>query len=96
MNLDNDRIDEAVSALLRLGLHDGWRAWKGFDWESMNRLYEKGFISDPRSRAKSIVFTAEGLQQSERLLEKLFSNSNAHWALPSNAAAETPHEELSR
>ena len=27
---DTDRIDDAVLALLCLGLHDGFRAWKGF------------------------------------------------------------------
>jgi uncharacterized protein DUF6429 len=96
MNLDNDKIDEAVLALLLLGLHDGSRAWKGFDWESMNRLHEKGFISDPRSKAKSIVFTEEGLQQAERLLNKLFSESNASFALPSNTAHETAAEEPTR
>lgn len=78
MKLDGDKIDEAVLALLLLGLHDGSRAWKGFDWDSMNRLHEDGYISDPRGKAKSIVFTEEGLQQAERLLEQLFSeNVNA-------------------
>jgi hypothetical protein len=48
MTLDTDKIDRAVLALLYLGLHDVDRAWKGFDWEAMNRLHEKGFISDPR------------------------------------------------
>jgi len=32
MEIDTDRIDDAVLALLLLGLHDGDRAWKGFDW----------------------------------------------------------------
>ena len=49
------------------------RAWKGFDWDAMNRLHEKGFISDPRGKAKSVVFTEEGLAQAKLLLEKLFS-----------------------
>jgi len=31
--LDEHRIDRAVLALLYLGLHDGTRAWKGFDRE---------------------------------------------------------------
>jgi hypothetical protein len=31
MALDKDRLDDAVLALLYLGLHDDWRAWKGFD-----------------------------------------------------------------
>jgi hypothetical protein len=38
MELDIDKIDEAVLALLALGQHDGFRAWKSFDWESMARL----------------------------------------------------------
>lgn len=73
MKLDDDKIDEAVLALLLLGRHDGDRAWKGFDWEAMNRLYEKGFISDPRGKAKSVVFTEKGLIEAELLLKKLFT-----------------------
>ena len=83
MKLDNDKIDNAVLALLLLGLHDGERAWKGFDWDTLNRLHEKGFISDPRGKAKSIVFTEEGLRQAERLLEKLFLQHNGTSSQPS-------------
>ena len=72
MDLDTDRIDDAVLALLSLGQHDGYRAWKSFDWDAMNRLHEKGMISDPVGRAKSVVFTEEGLAASERLLNELF------------------------
>jgi len=73
MTLDENKIDRAVLALLYLGLHDGARAWKGFDWDAMNRLHEKGFISDPRGRAKSVVFTEEGLAEARKLLEELLS-----------------------
>jgi hypothetical protein len=72
MTMDNDQIDDAVLALLHLGLHDKYRAWKGFDWEAMNRLHEKGYISDPVGKAKSVVFTKEGLQRSEELFRKMF------------------------
>ncbi len=72
MNLDEKKIDNAVLALLYLGLHDGVRAWKGFDWDVMNRLHEQGYITDPHSKTKSVVFTEDGLQRSERLLEELF------------------------
>ena len=75
MELDNDKIDDAVLALLSLGLHDGARAWKGFDWDAMDRLYERGMICDPRNKAKSIAFTDEGLAESQRLLKKLFGKS---------------------
>ena len=76
MNVDNEKIDEAVLALLLLGIHDGSRAWKGFDWDSMNRLHEKGLISDPHGKAKSVVFTEVGLREAERLLQKLFCESD--------------------
>jgi len=72
MEIDTDRIDDAVLALLRLGLHDGGRAWKGFDWDAMNRLHEKGMISDHVGKAKSVVFTEEGERRSRELFKKLF------------------------
>ena len=72
MNLDTGRIDEAVLALLSLGLHDDTRAWKSFDWDVMACVLETGYISDPRGKAKSVVFTEQGLAESERLLNKLF------------------------
>ena len=70
--LDTDRIDDVVLALLHLGLHDRFRAWKGFDWEAMNRLHEKGMISDPVGKAKSVAFTEEGQQRSEVLFKAMF------------------------
>lgn len=73
MTLDEGKIDQAVLALLYLGLHDGTRAWKSFNWEALNRLHEKGFIADPRGKAKSVVFTENGLNEARRLLEQLYS-----------------------
>ncbi len=76
MEIDTDRIDEAVLALLYLGLHgDDHRTWKGFDWESLNRLYEKGYIANPINRSKSMQFSEEGLKESERLFHALFGVS---------------------
>ena len=73
MEIDTAKIDEAVLALLYLTLHDGTRAWKGFDWDTLNRLHAKGLISDPVSKAKSVVLTGEGLHASERLFNELFA-----------------------
>lgn len=72
MTLDNCRIDDAVLALLLLGLHEGDRAWKSFDWEAMARLHAKGLISDPVGRSKSVAFTADGKAKAESLLLTLF------------------------
>jgi hypothetical protein len=38
----------------------------------MSRLHAKGMISDPVGKAKSVVFSEEGLRQSERLFNELF------------------------
>ena len=72
----DDRIDEAVLALLRLGIHERdateARTWKTFDWDAMNRLHRKGLISDPVSKAKSVVLTESGLLQAEAAFRRLF------------------------
>ena len=77
MVIDTDKIDEAVLALLHLTLHDGARAWKGHDWDALDRLYRKGMICDPVGKAKSVVLTDEGLAESARLFRELFSKSTA-------------------
>ncbi len=76
MDVDEDRIDEAVLALLWLTLHNGARAWKGHDWAALDRLHHKGFILDPANKAKSVVLTEEGLHEAERLFQVLFTRRN--------------------
>ena len=73
MTYDTKKIDEAVLALLYLNLHDGHRTWKSFDWGAMDRLHAKGYISNSVGKAKSVVFSEEGLKKSEQLFEKLFA-----------------------
>jgi len=72
MNINIDAIDEAVLALMYLNLHDLDRAWKGYDWGALDRLYERGLIANPANKAKSVVFTDVGLHESERLFHQLF------------------------
>ena len=71
MDLDHEKIDNAVLALLLLGT-SGNRAWKGYDADVLDRLHQKGLIDDPRTKSLSIVFTGEGLSQAKKLLEELF------------------------
>ncbi|WP_019616593.1 DUF6429 family protein [Psychromonas ossibalaenae] len=75
MEIDEDKIDEAALALMHLTVHDNCRAWKQIDWEVTNRLHEKGLICAPVGKAKSVVLTDQGLQQSEKLFNKLFSKN---------------------
>jgi hypothetical protein len=72
MPLNTDKIDDAALALLYLTLHDGDRAWKGFDWGLLGRLHERGMIDDPVGKVKSVVFTPEGLQRAKELFETMF------------------------
>ena len=69
---DLEKIDQCVLALLQLTLHDEQRAWKGFDFEVMDRLFQKGYVLDPQGKAKSVVLTKKGLACSEELFEKWF------------------------
>jgi hypothetical protein len=75
MAYNKDKVDEMTLALLHLVMEkgkDGARAWKGFDWETMNRLHEKGYISNPKSKAKSVVVSDEGVRLAEELFKKHF------------------------
>ena len=69
---DTNKIDDAALALLLLTLHDRNRAWKGFDWDVLGRLHDKGMIEDPVGKVKSVVFTPEGLERSKALFAQMF------------------------
>ena len=65
-------------ALLYLVAHQrdegfGARAWKGFDWDTMNRLHEKGYISNPIGKAKSVGMAEEGFLKAKELFERHFT-----------------------
>ena len=79
MEYDEEKVDEYTLALLYLVTHNreegfGARAWKGFDWDTMNRLYEKGFISNPVGKAKSVGMSEKGFKRAEELFRKHFVN----------------------
>jgi Domain of unknown function (DUF6429) len=58
MDLDTGKLEETVLALLYVNSFDdksgGRRAWKGFPWSVMDQLHEKGYISDPATKNKSV------------------------------------------
>ena len=72
-----ETLFEQGLALLFLVMHQesewGARVWKGFNWDTMNRLYEKGYIGNPVSKAKSVVVTPEGCRKAKELFEKHFT-----------------------
>lgn len=77
MEYNKDKVDEYTLALLYLVTHEvregtGARAWKGFDWGTMNRLHEKGYISNPASKAKSVAMDEKGYKKAEELFKRFF------------------------
>jgi hypothetical protein len=76
MEYDKDKVDEVTLALLYLVMHDdedsGARAWKGFDWDTMDRLHDKGLIGNPINKARSVSVSPEGYKRAKELFEKHF------------------------
>ena len=71
-NVNWEKVDEIALALLCLTLGGDGRAWKGFDWNVMDRLHEKGWILDPKKKTKSVVVTEEGETKAKEFFKKYF------------------------
>jgi len=77
MEYDEDKVDDVTLALMYLVTWKekkgfSWSAWKSFDWDTMDRLHQKGLISNPKSKAKSVILSDEGFQRAERLFHEMF------------------------
>ena len=75
MEYDKDKVDEMVLALLYLTSSTdkyATRAWKGMNLEVMNRLHEKGYISDPKGKSASVDLSEEGAKLSKELFFEHF------------------------
>ena len=79
MKYDEEKVNEVVLALLYLTSFTQrgiTRAWKGQDWDVLNRLHEKGLISDPKSKAKSVMLSEDAAKESVRLFHKYFASND--------------------
>ena len=76
MEYNRDKVDEVVLALLHLTSfsdESGHRSWKGQDWEVMNRLHERGYIENPKTKVRSVGLTEEGRRRSAELFRSHFA-----------------------
>jgi hypothetical protein len=76
MDIDREKVEQTVLALLYLTTFEdgpGLRAWKSHEWDALDALHVKGYISNPASKAKSVILTDEGAKRSKELCEKYFS-----------------------
>ena len=53
------------------------RSWKGYDFNVLDRLAQKGYIAGSR-KAKSVILTDEGVKRVEELKRKLLNNTSLH------------------
>lgn len=76
--IDWEKVDEVTLALMHLTTfedHGAIRSWKGYDWDVLNRLCKQGWISDPVSKAKSVVLREDARRRSEELFLKHFGRA---------------------
>ncbi len=78
MEIDEEKLDEVVLALLYVTkFKDGpnTRSWKSYAWSILNRLHEKGFIDNPKSKSKSVVLFESTEVDGEKLIKRYFAKS---------------------
>ena len=74
--MNKHNVEEAILALLFFGHwvespHGVARSWKSFDRDAMKRLHERGLISNPATKAKSVTLSEEGLRIAKEAFDKL-------------------------
>ena len=73
MAYSDQKVEDAVLALLGFFASKDGQTWKRYEFSVMESLYEKGLITDPRGRQESVYLTPEGLDLSQNLAKQLFS-----------------------
>jgi len=71
---DEAKIENAVLALFGVFEFEGGRVWKKFDFDVMNALYTKGYITNPVGKAHSVNLTDEGLAKAKAFAYELFKS----------------------
>ena len=72
MTYDTAKVEEAVLGLLGVVEFENGRVWKRFDFDVMDSLYSKRYITDPKSHRESVYLTEEGLAVAKRLANEHF------------------------
>ncbi len=77
MDYDKDKVDEMTLALMYLvasSSPEGGRAWRTFDAPTLDRLRQKGWIAELRSRSATVDLTPEGMRKAEQLFREHFQS----------------------
>jgi hypothetical protein len=76
--VDTEKLAQVALALLSLTSftdHGQIRAWKGLDWDLLDLLHERGWIYDPKGKARSVVLTEAGHRLSEEAFARHFTQT---------------------
>lgn len=80
MSVNWDKVDQAALALMHLTtfVEQGGqaRSWNGLDWDILDRMFERGWISDPRTKVKSVVVFDDAARLSKELFAQQFGESD--------------------
>ena len=79
--IDRDKLVEVALAMLHLTTHGGGygtRAWKNMNWDLLDALHDRGWISDPKSKAKSVAFSDESERLAAEFFEKHFGRTTGN------------------
>lgn len=76
MPYDDAKIEEAVLALFGVFEFENGRAWKRFDFDVMDTLHQKGYITDPKGRHESVHLTEQGMKSAKRSAGELFGRTD--------------------
>ena len=77
MEFDKEKMEEVILALLYQDSYKSSgpniRSWKNYNWDVLDSLYEKGFISDPaKKNARSLSISEEAHKLGKTYFEKHF------------------------
>lgn len=50
MHYDNEKLEQALLAMLYIHHFDDGRVWKGYPFELMDILHSKGYIDNPANK----------------------------------------------
>jgi len=77
MTYDMVKVEEALLALLGVFEFENGHVWKRYDFSTMDRLHEKGLITEPHGRQESVYLTDEGMRRAKELAAKCFGTNGA-------------------
>ena len=76
-DIDKEKIAEAALAILSLTAHgdaDYTRVWKDLDWDLLDLLHDRGWISDPVGKHRSVQLTEAGIKLAQEYVDKHFGS----------------------